>query len=40
MKITAEEFEVLWELGHHQELEMIVDCHRVAKGDPTAASLI
>ena len=40
MKITAEEFEILWELGHHQELEMIVDCHRVAKGDPTAASLI
>ena len=40
MKITAEELEVLWTLGHHIELEMIVDCHRVAKGDPTAASLI
>ena len=40
MKISAEELEVLWTLGHHYELEMIVDCHRVAKGDPTAASLI
>ena len=40
MKISAEELEVLWTLGHHYELEMIVDCHKVAKDDPSAASLI
>ena len=39
MKISAEELEVLWTLGHHHELEMIVDCHRVAKDDPAAESL-
>ena len=39
MNLTGEEFEVLWELGHHQELDMIVDCHRVAKDDPAAESL-
>ena len=40
MKITAEDLSVLWELGHHQELDLIVDCHKVAKDDPSAASLI
>ena len=39
MNLTGEEFEVLWELGHHQELDMIVDCHKVAKDDPAAESL-
>ena len=40
MNITAEEFLVLWRLGHHQELDVIVDCHKVAKDDPNAASLV
>ena len=40
MKITADEFSVLWRLGHHQELDVIVDCHKVAKDDPNAASLV
>ena len=40
MNITAEEFLVLWMLGHHQELDVIVDCHKVAKDDPNAASLV
>ena len=40
MNITAKEFLVLWRLGHHQELDVIVDCHKVAKDDPNAASLV
>jgi hypothetical protein len=40
MKITAEDLAVLWELGHHEHLDLIVDCHKVAKDDPAAASLI
>ena len=40
MNLTAEEFSVLWRLGHHHELDVIVDCHKVAKDDPIAASLI
>ena len=40
MNLTCEEFEVLWALGHHQELDIIVDCHKVAKDDPIAASLV
>ena len=40
MNLTCEEFEVLWALGHHQELDIIVDCHKMAKDDPIAASLV
>ena len=40
MNLTGEEFTTLWMLGHHQELEVILDAHRVAKDDPEAASLV
>ena len=40
MNLTGEEFTTLWMLGHHQELEVILDAHRVAKDDPNAASLV
>ena len=40
MKISAEDLAALWALGHHELLDLIVDCHKVAKDDPTAASLI
>ena len=40
MKISAEDLAVLWALGHHENLDLIVDCHKVAKDDPNAASLV
>ena len=40
MNLSGKEFLVLWQLGHHVELEVILDAHRVAKDDPKAASLV
>jgi hypothetical protein len=40
LNLTGDQFEQLWELGHHPDLDMIVDCHRVAKDDPASASLV
>ena len=40
MNLSGKEFLVLWQLGHHVDLEVILDAHRVAKDDPKAASLV
>ena len=39
MKISAQDLAAIWALGHHEELDLIVDCHKVAKDDPAAESL-
>jgi len=40
MNLTAADFTMLWVLGHHDELDVILDAHRVGKDDPEAASLV
>mgnify|MGYP000859408543 CR=1 FL=1 len=40
MNLSAADFTMLWVLGNHAELDVILDAHRVAKDDPEAASLV